>query len=218
MIIKKIEYFTLNNFLLNSFSTPNILITLPEFLLNIAYKATYVVHRSLQINKSNNSQFINSTKNKGEVRGGGRKPWKQKGSGRARVGSNRSPLWRGGGITFGPKPRVVYKKVNKKEKQLVLHTLIYNKSNKFIVFDNFNFFNFKTNLFAKIFITPNKKEVILIISEKSNKNLQFSIQNCPNVQYILASQLNIVELAKSSKVILDRISLKLIQKRYHAKR
>ena len=109
MVIKTFEYSVLDGG-----SPQNNPLVLPVFSLDIANKATYVVHRALKIANLNHSQFTSSTKTKDEVRGGGRKPWKQKGTGNARAGSKRSPLWRGGGITFGPKPRIIYKKLNKK--------------------------------------------------------------------------------------------------------
>ena len=85
-----------------------------SFSLDVAEKAVYVVHRAVKTATKNRSQLTSSTKTRAEVSGGGRKPYKQKGTGRARAGSTRSPLWKGGGVTFGPKTRAVYKKINKK--------------------------------------------------------------------------------------------------------
>ena len=99
--------------------------------------AKHIVHRSLRLQMANNRQGTASTKTRSEVRGGGRKPWRQKGTGRARAGSIRSPLWRGGGVIFGPKPKVVTHKLNKKEFQLALRTLLFNKRESLVVFDNF---------------------------------------------------------------------------------
>ena len=89
----------------------------------------YVIHKDILRHHSSLRQGTVSTKTKNEVSGGGRKPWRQKGTGRARAGSNRSPLWRGGGVIFGPKPRQISLKLNKKEKNLALQTLLYNKRN-----------------------------------------------------------------------------------------
>jgi large subunit ribosomal protein L4 len=80
-------------------------------------KAVYIIHRAFVTQKKNKWQHTSSTKTRSEVAGGGRKPWKQKGTGRARAGSNTSPLWKGGGVSFGPKPKNVFYKLNKKEKQ-----------------------------------------------------------------------------------------------------
>ena len=122
MAIKTIEYSVLD-----SFSPTNETLNTQSFSLDVADKAKYVVHRAVKTAKANNVQLTRSTKTRSEVRGGGRKPWKQKGTGRARAGSSRSPLWRGGGVIFGPKPKVVTHKLNKKEFQLALRTLLFNK-------------------------------------------------------------------------------------------
>merc|ERR1711920_187815 len=95
----------------------------------------YLVHKDItrQLIKIKNS--TSSTKTRSEVRGGGRKPWRQKGTGRARAGSNRSPLWRGGGSIFGPKPKIKKQKLNKKEYRLAIQTLLYNKKNSILVIE-----------------------------------------------------------------------------------
>ena len=90
----------------------------------------YLLHKDLLRHSNSSKQLTSSSKTRSEVRGGGCKPWRQKGTGRARAGSNRSPLWKGGGVIFGPKPRQIISKSNKKEKKLALQTLIYNKKNK----------------------------------------------------------------------------------------
>ncbi len=90
--------------------------------------AKHIVHRSLRLQMANNRQGTASTKTRSEVRGGGRKPWRQKGTGRARAGSIRSPLWRGGGVIFGPKPRDYSHKMNRKEKRLALSTAFQSRS------------------------------------------------------------------------------------------
>ena len=101
-----------------------------ELTLNILDKSgNYLLHKDLLRHLSSKRQGTVSTKTRSEVRGGGRKPWQQKGTGRARAGSNRSPLWKGGGVIFGPKPKKVALKLNKKERRLALQTLLYNKKN-----------------------------------------------------------------------------------------
>merc|ERR1712153_281954 len=97
--------------------------------------ANYLIHKDILRHQISKKQGTASTKTRSEVRGGGRKPWKQKGTGRARAGSNRSPLWKGGGVIFGPKPKTMQHKLNKKEFQLALRTLLYNKKNNLFVFD-----------------------------------------------------------------------------------
>merc|ERR1712106_688015 len=96
----------------------------------------YVVHKDINRQQLQQKQGTVSTKTRSEVRGGGRKPWRQKGTGRARAGSNRSPLWKGGGVIFGPKPKKVNLKLNKKERRLALQTLLYNKKDNILVIEN----------------------------------------------------------------------------------
>ena len=101
-----------------------------NFKLNILEDSgNYLIHRDILRHKLSQKQGSVSTKTRSEVRGGGKKPWQQKGTGRARAGSSRSPLWRGGGVTFGPKPKTTSLKLNKKERNLALQTLLYNKRN-----------------------------------------------------------------------------------------
>lgn len=209
MVIKTFEYTVLNRSSVES----SILIK-NSFSLNVADKATYVVHRALRTANRNHSQLTSSTKTKSEVRGGGRKPWKQKGTGRARAGSIRSPLWRGGGITFGPKPRLITKKINRKEKQLALRTLFYNKHKQFKVFSNLEFSDIKTSAIKDQLSIDDNNQHVLIISSKPNKNLQLSVRNFKNFEYILANQLNVAELAKANQVILDEMSFQIIKETY----
>jgi 50S ribosomal protein L4 len=116
-------------------------------------KANYLIHKSLLHQNHNLSQKTASTKTRSEVRGGGRKPWKQKGTGRARAGSNNSPLWKGGGVIFGPKPIKANKKLNKKEWKLSIRTLLYNKKQSLLVLDSFDdlISNIKTKQMLEVF-------------------------------------------------------------------
>jgi len=99
-----------------------------ELKLNVLDKSgNYIVHKDFLRHLNSQRQATVSTKTRSEVRGGGKKPWQQKGTGRARAGSNRSPLWKGGGVIFGPKPKTVSVKLNKKERRLAFQTLLYNK-------------------------------------------------------------------------------------------
>jgi large subunit ribosomal protein L4 len=210
MTIKKFEYSIYNS------SIPNEILRKNFFSLKVADKAKYIVHRALKTAANNKTQYTSSTKTKDEVRGGGRKPWKQKGTGRARSGSTRSPIWRGGGVTFGPRPKLVYNKINKKEKNLALTTLIYNKQSQFIVFDNLELKDCKTVSFLKMVNIFNftLTEKILIILTKPNKNLQLSLRNLNNFEYVLANQLNLTEITKANKIILDEKAFEIIKETY----
>ena len=209
MAIKTIEYKVLD-----SFSPTNETLNTKNFSLDVADKAKYVVHRAVKTAKANNVQLTRATKTRSEVSGGGRKPWKQKGSGRARAGSNRSPLWAGGGVIFGPKPKTIYKKINKKEKQLALQTAIYNKQSQISVFNKFELDEPKTAKFLQNLNLEKNQEKTLIISSVPNKNLQLAVKNLTSFDYILANQLNVTEIVKAQKIIIDEPSFQIIKETY----
>jgi large subunit ribosomal protein L4 len=178
--------------------------------------ANYIVHRALEHQNVLSHQYTSSTKTRSEVRGGGRKPWKQKRTGRARAGSNRSPLWKGGGVIFGPKPRTVTHKLNKKEFQLALRTLLFNKKDNLIVFDNFEIENCKTKEFLNLISKANKNldSKTLIVLSNANDPIQLAVRNVSNVETILATNLNIKALLRAQQIFLDETTLNLIKERY----
>ena len=179
----------------------------------------YLVHRALVKQNNEKRQGSANTKTRSEVRGGGRKPWRQKGTGRARAGSIRSPLWRGGGVIFGPKPRSFSTKMNKKEKQLALRTALHNKSVNTLIVENFNsyFQKPKTKLFIDAVnrwnLDLNNK--ILVIVNKKDPNVYLSIRNLHNVDIISADTLNIMALLAAHKVIITVDALPKIQEVYN---
>jgi len=190
-----------------------------KFELNVLEKtANYLVHKDLLRHYSSQRQGTVSTKTRSEVRGGGRKPWRQKGTGRARAGSNRSPLWKGGGVIFGPKPKKVSLKLNKKERQLVLQTLLYNKKHKILIISDLEtaFTERKTKSFLKFCndcsINFNQK-VLLIVSQKTIP-LKLSTQNLKNVELILSSNLNTLSLLKAKQIILTPLAINDIKEIY----
>jgi len=190
-----------------------------EITLNISETAgNYLLHRDLLRHYSSQRQGTVSTKTKSEVRGGGRKPWKQKGTGRARAGSNRSPLWRGGGVIFGPKPKKVLLKINKKERQLTLRTLIYNKKNNILIIENLETETIepKTKSFLKICqnCSINLDEKILVIVSKKTMPLKLATQNLKNVELISASSLNTLSLLKAKQIILTPLAINDIKEIY----
>ena len=178
--------------------------------------ANYIVHRALEHQNVLSHQYTASTKTRSEVRGGGRKPWKQKGTGRARAGSNRSPLWKGGGVIFGPKPKIVTHKINKKEFQLALRTLLFNKRESIVVFDNFEIENCKTKEFLNLISKADKdlKSKTLIILANSNDPIQLAVRNIPTVETVLAKSLNIKALLRAQQIFLDETTLNLIKETY----
>ncbi len=190
-----------------------------ELKLSVLEKSgNYLLHKDLLRHQNLQRQGTASTKTRSEVRGGGRKPWKQKGTGRARAGSNRSPLWKGGGVIFGPKPKTVSLKLNKKERRLTLQTLLYNKKNNILIIDNLEneLTDAKTKNFLKICIDCkiNIEEKILLIVSKKTMSLKLSTQNLKNVELILASNLNTFSLLKAKQIILTPLAINDIKEIY----
>ena len=178
----------------------------------------YLIHKDVIRQQIQQKQGTVSTKTRSEVRGGGRKPWRQKGTGRARAGSNRSPLWKGGGVIFGPKPRTISQKLNKKERQLSLQTLLYNKRNIISVINNLEntFETPKTKSFVdfcgKCDIDLNQK--VLIIVSKKTDGLKLSTRNIKNVELISASNLNTLSLLKAKQILLTPLAVNEIKETY----
>jgi large subunit ribosomal protein L4 len=178
----------------------------------------YLVHKDILRHNISIKQGTSSTKTRSEVRGGGRKPWKQKGTGRARAGSNSSPLWKGGGVTFGPKSKTTEYKLNKKERRLALQTLLYNKKDNILLIENLeNSFEIpKTSEFSKACqncgINLNQK-TLLVVSVKTEP-LKLSVQNIKNIELICASQLNTLSLIKAKQIILTPLALNDIKETF----
>nr|QOS04577.1 50S ribosomal protein L4 [Sarcopeltis skottsbergii] len=194
-----------------------------DIVLKISEKnGMYIIHRALIKQLNNKRQGTANTKNRSDVRGGGKKPWKQKGTGRARVGSIRSPLWKGGGVIFGPKHKKYDIKINKKEQQLALKTLFFNKFQQTCVIDEIgqNINTPKTKLIIEIIknlnIDINKKNKILLVVVNKNSNLYLSLRNLANIELIEVDQLNIFALLKSDKIIITVNALDKINEIYNA--
>ncbi|NES04503.1 MAG: 50S ribosomal protein L4 [Okeania sp. SIO2F4] len=180
--------------------------------------AAHVVHRSLRLQMANNRQGTASTKTRSEVRGGGRKPWRQKGTGRARAGSIRSPLWRGGGVIFGPKPRDYSHKMNRKEKRLALSTAFQSRSEDLTVIEDFaeEFTKPKTKelvqAIARWGVDPEAK-ILLVLPEKQ-ENVYLSGRNVAKLKIILANNLNIYDILGADKIIATATAIAKIQEVY----
>jgi large subunit ribosomal protein L4 len=190
-----------------------------QIKLNVLETAgNYLLHRDLLRHYSSQRQGTSSTKTRSEVRGGGRKPWKQKGTGRARAGSNRSPLWKGGGVSFGPKPKKILLKLNKKERQLALRTLLYNKKSNILIIENLEteIIEPKTKSFLKICenCSVNLDQKVLVIVSKKTMSLKLATQNLKNVELILASNLNTFSLLKAKQIILTPLAINDIKEIY----
>ncbi|MBW4461026.1 MAG: 50S ribosomal protein L4 [Nodosilinea sp. WJT8-NPBG4] len=180
--------------------------------------ASHIVHRALVRQMNNARQGTVSTKTRAEVRGGGRKPWRQKGTGRARAGSNRSPLWRGGGVIFGPKPRDYSVKMNRKERRLALRTVLQSRIDDLVVVEGFEdkFSRPKTrellDAIARWGIDPNAK-ILLIISERQEL-VYLSARNVENVKLITAGNLNVHDLLNADYLVITSPALEAIQEVY----
>lgn len=173
----------------------------------------YLVQKSLVIQDLNKRQGTASSKTRSEVKGGGKKPWKQKGTGRARSGSSNSPLWKGGGVTFGPKPQIYNKKINSKEKQLALRTILYNSNYKTKVLNNaFQALDINStkNLYSMIgrITSLNREKKVLIVANSPSRNLKLALRNLPNVQLSYPNTLNLRDLLLSKEVLITEDALK----------
>lgn len=180
-------------------------------------KSNYIIHRAFQTQLHNKRQGTRNTKTRAEVNGGGHKPWKQKGSGRARAGSNRSPLWKGGGVSFGPRPKNFSNKINRKEWRLSLRLLLLKKVNTINVVENFEITSTKTKDFLKVSSVLNihPLENNLIIVEKLEENLQRSTKNLKNIRIVLADCLDINNLLNTTNIFISQESLKIIEEKYN---
>ena len=180
--------------------------------------ANYLLHKDILRHSSSQTQGTTSTKTRSEVRGGGRKPWRQKGTGRARAGSSRSPLWKGGGVIFGPKPKKVSLKLNKKERRLALQTLLYNIKNNIVLIEDLEngITEPKTKSFLKVCQDCNISldQKVLVVVSKKTVPLKLSTQNIKNVELISASNINTLSLLKAKQIILTQLAINDIKEIY----
>jgi large subunit ribosomal protein L4 len=180
-----------------------------------------LVHQVVVSQMANRRKVIAHTKTRAEVRGGGRKPWRQKGTGRARVGSIRSPLWKGGGVVFGPRKEKVFKKeIPKKMKRLALFMVLSGKikNNLLILLDKLKIEKPKTKEMTEILKKlPCKNESSLIALPELNKNLIIATRNIPDVETIQAKDLNALDLLSFKHLIMPKESIKVIKETFKAK-
>lgn len=194
-------------------------VELPEKIFNIEINKD-VIYQVVNAQMANNRQSLAHTKNRGDVRGGGKKPWRQKGTGRARHGSIRSPLWRGGGVTFGPRNEENFsRKINKKIKQKALFMVLTSKiqDKELIIVDGLTIREPKTKLMAgiisKIFKNKTKSSILMAIPKK-NENIIIASKNIYNLKTIFADSLNVLDLLSFKYLLLDKESIKVIEKTY----
>lgn len=175
----------------------------------------HLVHMAVLSQLANKRQGTQSAKTRSEVSGGGKKPWKQKGTGHARQGSTRAPQWKGGGVVFAPVPRDYSFKMNKKEKRAALKSALTSRvqANKLIVIDELKFDEIKTKNFKAVIDNLNVAKAYVVINENDEK-VVLSARNLPNVQTALANTINVYDIMKGGTVILTKDAAKTIEEVY----
>ncbi len=174
-----------------------------------------LVHQAVVTYLANQRQGTQSALTRSEVSGGGKKPWRQKGTGNARQGSIRSPQWTGGGIVFAPKPRDYGKKMNKKERRAALFSVLTDKVNNdnLIALDEMKFDEIKTKNFVEVLNNLKADDALVILSE-SDKNVILSGRNIPTVKVITTDSINTYDVLKYKKLIATQDALKKIEEVY----
>ena len=173
-----------------------------------------ILHLVVRSQLAAKRQGTHATKTRGMKRGGGAKPWRQKGTGRARAGSTRSPLWRGGGTTFGPQPRDYSFKVNKKVRRLALRMALTSRlsEEKMMVVKSIDLPEIKTKLFAEVAEALGLKKALVIVKDADNK-LLLSARNIPGIKLISADQLNVYDILKHRQVVMLENAAQDLQER-----
>ena len=175
----------------------------------------HLVQLAVKTQLANNRQGTQKAKTRSEVSGGGRKPWRQKGTGHARQGSTRSPQWTGGGVVFAPTPRDYTFKLNKKEKRAALKSVLTSavNENKFIVVDELKLNEIKTKDFAKV-LTNLNVEKALVVLDTNDKNVVMSAKNIPTVKTALTNTINVYDILKYNTVVVTKAAVDQIQEVY----
>src|SRR5680860_401250 len=185
---------------------------------------TELLHQAIVAQNNNSRQVLAHTKTRSEVAGGGKKPWKQKGTGRARAGSSRSPIWIGGGVTFGPrKDRNFKQKINQKMKQKAMFIALSDRigSKSLAVVDDFKLPEYKTKAISNILTTFEKKvfntdrRSLLIISDNKDDMLKYSVRNLENIKLINLDNINLLDILKYRYLIMTEKAITAFSKRYN---
>lgn len=190
-------------------------VNLPDDLFAVEYNEP-LIHEVVVAYNANQRQGTKSTLTRSEVRGHAKKPWRQKGTGRARQGSTKGPQWRGGGVVFAPKPRDFSKKVNKQKKRYALLSALSTKlkDGQVVVLDKFAFESPKTKD-AQAFLNAFKFEgSVLVVNDANDKNIKLSTANIPSLSIEEASDLNAYEVVASKNIVLTESAIKQIEEAY----
>ena len=187
-------------------------ITLKDSVWNIEVNEP-VMHDAIVLAQASLRQGTASTKTRSEVSGGGRKPYKQKGTGNARQGSTRSPQWPGGGIVFGPKPRKYDKKQNRKERRLALKSALSSKlrDNELVVVESLNLENNKTKTFNEMLKNVKVNGKALVVFADDNENLFLASRNNNKVAVVAFDEINVLDLVATDYLLIDESSVKKIE-------
>ncbi len=172
-----------------------------------------VLYDAITLTRNAERQGTADTKTRSEVSGGGRKPWKQKGTGRARQGSTRAPHWPGGGIVFGPHPRSYSKKMNKKERRLALKSALSYKviGSELVIIDSLNIADGKTKTMVNILNDLKLNGNILLVVESLNENIVLATRNLPNVILLEASEINTYDVISADVMVITSEAIKQIE-------
>ena len=175
----------------------------------------HLVHMAVVNQLANNRQGTQSAKTRSEVSGGGKKPWRQKGTGHARQGSTRAPQWTGGGIVFAPKPRDYSFKMNKKEKRIALLSALSSKvaESKIVVLDEFKLDEIKTKKFVEV-MNNLKVENALVVLEGENKNVVLSGRNIPSVKVTATNEINTYDVLKYTTLVVTKAAVEKLEEVY----
>ena len=179
----------------------------------------HLVHLAVVNQLANNRQGTQSTKNRSAVRGGGKKPWRQKGTGHARQGSTRAPQWTGGGVVFAPQPRDYSYSINKKEKRAALKSALTSRVNeeKIFVLDELKLDEIKTKKFVEVLNNLKVNKALVIIGE-NDANIVKSAKNVANVKTALTNTINVFDILKYDNVVITKAAVEKIEARIHPDR
>ncbi len=175
-----------------------------------------LVHKAVVLQLANKRQGTQSAKTRSEVRGGGRKPWRQKGTGHARQGSIRAPQWTGGGVVFAPQPRDYSFKMNKKEKVAALKSALTAKVNeeKFFVMDSLKFDEIKTKKMVSVLDALKTEKALVVLDGEDNDNVALSARNIPGVRTVYTNAINVYDILKYDNVVITKAAVAKIEEVY----
>lgn len=176
----------------------------------------HLIHMAVTLQLANKRQGTQKAKTRSEVRGGGKKPWKQKGTGHARQGSIRAPQWKGGGVVFAPVPRDYSFKMNKKEKANAMKSALTSRVNeeKFLVMDSLKFDEIKTKKMVSVLDALKVKKALVILDGEDNANVALSARNIEGVKAITTNTINVYDILKYETVIITKSAVSKIEEVY----